>query len=75
MRAQYFNHKPRAGLYILRGLFEKYNDSSKVVMAYKMGEYGASVLWDKGVYETTASQRVLAQADKFAAERNGSNEQ
>ena len=64
----------RAGLYILRGLFEKYNDSSKVVMAYKMGEYGASVLWDKGVYETTASQRVLAQADKFAAERNGSNE-
>ena len=44
-------------------------------MAYKMGEYGASVLWDKGVYETTASQRVLAQADKFAAERNGSNEQ
>ena len=65
----------RAGLYILRGLFEKYNDSSKVVMAYKMGEYGASVLWDKGVYETTASQRVLAQADKFAAERNGSNEQ
>lgn len=27
------------------------------------------------VYETTASQRVLAQADKFAAERNGSNEQ
>lgn len=65
----------RAGLYILRGLFEKYDDSSKVVMAYKMGEYGASVLWDKGVYETTASQRVLAQADKFAAERNGSNEQ
>lgn len=44
-------------------------------MAYKMGEYGASVLWDKGVYETTASQRVLAQADKFAAERSGSNEQ
>ena len=65
----------RAGLYILRGLFEKYNDSSKVVMAYKMGEYGASVLWDKGVYETTASQRVLAQADKFAAERSSSNEQ
>ena len=28
-----------------------------------------------GVYETTASQRVLAQADKFAAERNGNNEQ
>lgn len=61
----------RAGLYILRGLFEKYDDSSKVVMAYKMGEYGASVLWENGVYETNASRRVLAKAEEYTAQRGG----
>lgn len=59
----------RAGLYILRRLFEKYDEPAKVCMAYNMGEYGASVLWDKGIYETTYSQKVLAQADRYAAQR------
>lgn len=55
----------RAGLYILRRLFEKYDDPAKVCMAYNMGEYGASILWEQGVYETSYSRKVLAKADEF----------
>ena len=65
----------RAGVYILRGLFEKYDDAAKVCMAYNMGEYGASVLWDKGIYNTTYSNKVLAKADEYAAMREDHNEQ
>ncbi len=56
----------RAGLYLLRGLFEKYDDAAKVCMAYNMGEYGASVLWEQGIYETNYSNKVLTQAEKYA---------
>lgn len=55
----------RAGLYILRKLFEKYDDPAKVTMAYNMGEYGASQLWKQGVYKTTYSKKVLAKADEY----------
>jgi hypothetical protein len=61
----------RAGLYILRGLFEKYDDPAKVLMAYNMGEYGASVLWEQGITETTYSRKVLQQADIYAAALEG----
>lgn len=60
----------RAGLYILRGLFEKYDEPSLVCMAYNMGEYGASVLWDKGIHETSYSIKVLSKSDEYAAIRN-----
>lgn len=59
----------RAGLFILRGLFEKYDDAAKVCMAYNMGEYGASVLWGQGIYETSYSNKVLAKANEYAAQR------
>jgi len=59
----------RAGLYILRGLFEKYDDASRVCMAYSLGEYGASILWDKGVYSTSYSNKILAKADEYAAQQ------
>lgn len=55
----------RAGLYILRRLFEKYDDPAKVCMAYNMGERGASMLWEQGVDETAYSKKVLAAADEF----------
>lgn len=58
----------KAGLYLLRGLFERYDDAARVCMAYNMGEYGASTLWEKGVYETTYSNKVLAKADEYAAQ-------
>lgn len=59
----------RAGLYILRGLFEKYDDEAKVLMAYNMGEYGASVLWKNGVYTTSYTNKILDKADEYAAQR------
>ena len=59
----------RAGMYILRRLFEKYDEPALVCMAYNMGEYGASVLWEKGIYETAYSQKVLAKADEYAVQR------
>ena len=34
-------------------------------MAYNMGEYGASVLWEQGIYETSYSKKVLAKADEY----------
>ena len=59
----------RAGLYLLRCLFEKYDEPALVCMAYNMGEYGASTLWDKGVYETSYSIKVLTKADEYKAQR------
>ena len=59
----------RAGMYILRRLFEKYDEPALVCTAYNMGEYGASVLWEKGIYETAYSQKVLAKADEYAVQR------
>ena len=50
-----------AGAYILAGLFDKYEDANKVLMAYNMGEAGAKKLWDKGVYETKYTRKVIAE--------------
>lgn len=62
----------RAGLYILRGLFEKYDDVSKVCMAYNMGEYGASVLWSNGIYTTAYSNKVLVKANEYKTQPQNS---
>lgn len=60
----------RAGLYMLRELFEKYDKANLVLMAYNCGEYGASTLWDNGIYETSYSRKVLEKADEYAQERS-----
>lgn len=49
----------RAGMFILRKLFEKYDDPGKVLMAYNMGENGARVLWEQGIFETNYSKSIL----------------
>ena len=49
----------RAGILMDRQLFEKYDDPHRVLMAYNMGEYGASVLWEQGVFESNYSRKVL----------------
>lgn len=56
----------RAGLFILRKLFEKYEDPQKVLMAYNMGESGAARLWDKGIYSTDYSESIMKAADDFS---------
>lgn len=42
-----------AGLYMLRDLFEKYEDPPLVLMAYNMGEAGAKKLWTRAFLPLT----------------------
>lgn len=55
----------RAGIFILRKLFEKYEEPSKVLMAYNLGEAGAKKLWSEGIYETDYSRSILAKAAEY----------
>lgn len=48
-----------AGTYVFRNLFDKYDDTSMVLMAYNMGEGGASRLWKQGIYSSRYSNKVL----------------
>lgn len=58
----------RAGMFILRKLFEKYETPEKVLMAYNMGETGASRLWEKNIFETNYSKKVLQYQKDFNEE-------
>lgn len=49
----------RGGMFILRKLFEKYEEPNKVLMAYNMGETSASRLWKQGIFESNYSNSVL----------------
>ncbi len=55
----------RAGIYILHGLFRKYEDPERVLMSYNMGEYAAGVLWEHGIHSTDYSEKIIAQADSY----------
>lgn len=55
----------KAGLFILRGLLEKYDSTSKVLMAYNMGENGASKLWEQGIFESNYSKDVLQRQETY----------
>lgn len=55
----------KAGLFILRGLFEKYDSTSKVLMTYNMGENGASKLWEQGIFESNYSKDVLQRQETY----------
>lgn len=55
----------KAGLYILRNLFQKYETPEKVLMAYNMGENGAKVLWNQGIYGTDYTRLVLQIQNNF----------
>lgn len=48
-----------AGVFILGNLFEKYEDTSKVLMAYNMGESNARKFWKEGIYESKYSQKIM----------------
>lgn len=58
----------RSGMLILRKLFEKYETPEKVLMAYNMGESGASKLWEREIYETNYSKAVLQIQQQFKEE-------
>lgn len=55
----------RSGVFILRKLFEKYEDPTLVLMAYNLGEQGAETLWEKGIFETNYTQSVLSIQDRI----------
>ena len=58
----------KAGMFILRKLFEKYDTPEKVLMAYNMGETGAARLWEQGIFEVNYSKEVLQKQAEYAAE-------
>lgn len=55
----------RAGCFIFRKLFEKYQDADMVLMAYKMGETGASRLWKNGVFSIDYTESIRSIQQKF----------
>lgn len=55
----------RAGCFVIRKLFEKYQKSEMVLMAYHFGEHGAKTLWNEGVYECKYSQTVMEYQKQF----------
>lgn len=58
----------KAGMFILRKLFEKYETPEKVLMAYNMGETGAARLWEQGIFEVNYSKEILQKQAEYAAE-------
>ena len=65
----------RGGLYLLRKLFEKYETPERVLMVYNMGEYGASQLWEQGIFESNYSRSVLLKQAAFQNELKGVEKQ
>ncbi len=61
----------RAGCYIFRKLFEKYQQPNLVLMAYNMGETGAGRLWKQGVYSTDYTEKVLQCQKQFNEKLEG----
>mgnify|MGYP002793707934 CR=1 FL=1 len=61
----------RAGVFILRKLFERYQDTNKVLMAYNMGECGAARLWEKGIYSTDYTEKILSYQAQFNEQLSG----
>lgn len=59
----------RAGVFVLRKLFEKYDSTSKVLMAYNMGEGTAQNLWDAGITQSKYSQEVLSKMENLCERR------
>ena len=61
----------RAGVFILRKLFERYQDTNMVLMAYNMGECGAARLWKKGIYSTDYTEKILSYQAQFNEQLGG----
>lgn len=61
----------RAGVFILRKLFERYQETDLVLMAYNMGEIGAGRLWEKDIFTTDYTQEILDVQRKFNKQLEG----
>lgn len=58
-----------AGVFILNDLFNKEADLSKVLMMYNCGPSGAKRLWDKGIYSTSYTKKVMEQMETLEQEK------
>ena len=47
------------GIYMMSRLLLKYQDVSKALMAYNLGEGGAAKLWKQNIYSTRYSRAIL----------------
>lgn len=57
-----------AGCYMLSDLLRRYEDETKALMCYNLGEGGARKKWDAGVDSTAYSRKVLENRDTFNEE-------
>lgn len=51
------------GMMMLDYLFTKYTDPALVLMAYNMGETGASKLWEQGIYSTDYVDEIFLEQE------------
>jgi hypothetical protein len=56
-----------AGVYLLSSSLLKYGDVHKALMAYNMGPRGASKEWDKGLYTSAYSRKVVSAWEELKA--------
>lgn len=61
----------RGGVYLLGGYAEKYDDPARVLMAYNMGDYGSSTLWEEGIHTTAYTEKVLTKYKEFKEATHG----
>lgn len=61
----------RGGVYLLGGYAAKYDDPARVLMAYNMGDYGSSALWEEGIHTTAYTEKVLAKYKEYKEATHG----
>ena len=62
-----------AGVYVISKLLIKYGDEHKALMAYNMGEHGASLNWQAGNYTSNYSRGVVAKREAIEANNYNAN--
>lgn len=62
-----------AGTYIISKMLLKYGDEHKALMAYNMGENGAALNWDAGIYTSNYSRGVVAKREAIEANNYNAN--
>lgn len=62
-----------AGTYIISRMLLKYEDEHKALMAYNMGENGASLNWEAGIYTSNYSRGVVAKREAIEANNYTAN--
>ena len=56
-----------SGVYIIAQHLQAYGDPELALMAYNNGPAGAKKLWNKGIYQTVYSQKVMAAYEKWTS--------